>query len=43
VIALPPGTWRHALTGGRVDGGRVGLGGLFAEFPVALLTREDGR
>lgn len=37
-VALPEGRWRDALTGREVDGGVVGLAGLLATLPVALLV-----
>ena len=40
-VDLPPGRWRNLLTGADVDGGAVGLDGLLADFPVALLERTD--
>ncbi|MEO3753838.1 malto-oligosyltrehalose synthase [Streptomyces sp. B6B3] len=41
-LPLPPGDWRDALSG-RPATGRVALAELFAEGPVALLVRADGR
>jgi (1->4)-alpha-D-glucan 1-alpha-D-glucosylmutase len=38
-IQVPDGQWSNRLTGMDVAGGRVRLGDLLAEFPVALLTR----
>jgi len=37
-LEIPGGTWRNALTGDGITGGRVGLGELLHEFPVALLV-----
>ncbi|GHJ58367.1 malto-oligosyltrehalose synthase [Nocardioides sp. OK12] len=37
-LALPPGTWRDALTGEVTDGD---LATLLATYPVALLVQED--
>jgi (1->4)-alpha-D-glucan 1-alpha-D-glucosylmutase len=39
-IEAPKGTWRNRLTGSEVGGGRVSVGELLAEFPVALLARD---
>ena len=41
-VELPNGTWRNCLTGATVDGGVVEVDTLLKQFPVALLTREDG-
>ena len=38
-VALPAGRWRNALTGGGVTSPR--LADLLADFPVALLVRDD--
>jgi (1->4)-alpha-D-glucan 1-alpha-D-glucosylmutase len=39
-VLLPAGTWTDALGGSVVEGGSpVGLAGLLAAFPVALLVR----
>ena len=38
-VQLPPGTWRDVLTGAPAASGR--LAGLLADFPVALLVRDD--
>jgi (1->4)-alpha-D-glucan 1-alpha-D-glucosylmutase len=40
-IDLPSGPWRNVLTGDRVHGGRVSIGGLLERFPVALLWKES--
>ncbi|MGA8940388.1 MAG: malto-oligosyltrehalose synthase [Acidobacteriaceae bacterium] len=40
VIAIPAGRWKNRLTGAQVEGGRVIMDTLLAEFPVALLVRE---
>ncbi|SDO54181.1 alpha-amylase family glycosyl hydrolase [Actinacidiphila guanduensis] len=40
VLPLPDGRWRNLLTGGTY-GGRIRVGDLLAEQPVALLTREE--
>ncbi|MDP9432178.1 MAG: malto-oligosyltrehalose synthase [Actinomycetota bacterium] len=40
-VELPDGRWRNALTGAVVDGGRVGVADVLADFPVALLIREE--
>jgi (1->4)-alpha-D-glucan 1-alpha-D-glucosylmutase len=42
-IALPSGTWLNEFTGRRYRGDAVALGDLLAEFPVALLVREEKR
>jgi len=39
-LTLPEGTWRDELTGREHRGGAVVLGELFADLPVALLTRS---
>jgi (1->4)-alpha-D-glucan 1-alpha-D-glucosylmutase len=39
-IDVPEGRWTNRLTGAEVDGGRVLVGDLLKDFPVALLTRE---
>jgi (1->4)-alpha-D-glucan 1-alpha-D-glucosylmutase len=38
-IQVPDWRWSNLLTGVDVAGGRVRLGDLLAEFPVALLAR----
>jgi (1->4)-alpha-D-glucan 1-alpha-D-glucosylmutase len=41
-LALPAGSWRDVLTGGRLDGGvEVPVSRLLADFPVAVLSSED--
>jgi (1->4)-alpha-D-glucan 1-alpha-D-glucosylmutase len=40
-LDIPVGKWRNELDGGLIDGGRVGLAGLTAKFPVCLLIREE--
>jgi (1->4)-alpha-D-glucan 1-alpha-D-glucosylmutase len=40
-VELPPGRWTDVLGGAQVDGGPVGLAGLLARFPVALLVAHD--
>ncbi len=40
-VTLPPGPWRHELTGEAVDGGACPVAQLFARFPVALLSRQE--
>ncbi len=39
-VALPAGAWTDVLTGARVRGGQVGVAGLLARFPVAVLASE---
>jgi (1->4)-alpha-D-glucan 1-alpha-D-glucosylmutase len=39
-IDVPEGRWTNRLTGAEVAGGRVLVGDLLKDFPVALLTRE---
>jgi (1->4)-alpha-D-glucan 1-alpha-D-glucosylmutase len=39
-IDVPEGRWTNRLTGEEVVGGRVQVGDLLKDFPVALLTRE---
>jgi (1->4)-alpha-D-glucan 1-alpha-D-glucosylmutase len=46
-LTLPPGRWRNQLTGGSLSvrggakGGSVAVARLLAEFPVALLVRDQ--
>jgi (1->4)-alpha-D-glucan 1-alpha-D-glucosylmutase len=40
MIAIPEGRWKNRLTGAQVEGGRLRVGTLLAEFQVALLARE---
>jgi (1->4)-alpha-D-glucan 1-alpha-D-glucosylmutase len=40
-IELPKGSWRNQLDGGREWRGKVSLAELLAEFPVALLSRQE--
>jgi (1->4)-alpha-D-glucan 1-alpha-D-glucosylmutase len=41
-LALPAGSWRDVLTGGRLDGGvEVPISRLLADFPVAVLAAEE--
>ena len=41
-LALPAGSWRDVLTGGRLDGGvEVPVSRLLADFPVAVLSDEN--
>lgn len=40
-IALPEGTWRNRLSGDRVEGGAVNVSNVLAEFPVALLVKDE--
>ena len=41
-IALPPGSWRDVLTGGRLDGGvELPVARLLADLPDAVLGNED--
>ena len=39
-VQLPDGTWRNRLSGQVIAGGRVEVGELLRDFPVALLVRE---
>jgi (1->4)-alpha-D-glucan 1-alpha-D-glucosylmutase len=41
MVTLPEGRWRNRLTKAVVDGGKVAVEGLWKEFPVALLVREE--
>jgi (1->4)-alpha-D-glucan 1-alpha-D-glucosylmutase len=41
-ILLPAGRWKDRLTESSFDGGEVRVGDLLKDFPVALLTREQG-
>jgi (1->4)-alpha-D-glucan 1-alpha-D-glucosylmutase len=41
-IALPPGGWRDAFTGRKLDEGIVPVSRLLADFPVAVLRGENG-
>jgi (1->4)-alpha-D-glucan 1-alpha-D-glucosylmutase len=40
-VELPPGRWRHVVTGAGGIGGPAQIGALLADFPVALLAREE--
>jgi (1->4)-alpha-D-glucan 1-alpha-D-glucosylmutase len=40
-IEIPSGAWRNQLSGELLHGGKQELAALFANFPVALLTRES--
>jgi len=41
-LALPAGSWRDVLTGGRLDGGvEVPVSRLLADFPVAVLSDKS--
>jgi (1->4)-alpha-D-glucan 1-alpha-D-glucosylmutase len=40
-VTLPAGRWINRLTNSVIEGGRVLVEGLFKDFPVALLVRED--
>jgi len=40
-VEVPEGRWRNRLTGAEYGAGRVLVGELLKEFPVALLTRES--
>jgi len=42
VVPVPDGSWTDALTGAGVAG-KTPAAELFAELPVALLERTDGR
>ncbi|HEY7306556.1 MAG TPA: malto-oligosyltrehalose synthase [Bryobacteraceae bacterium] len=39
-IEIPSGTWRNVLSNRKASGGRLELGRLLAEFPVALLVKQ---
>ena len=39
-VELPAGSWTNALTTARLAGGKISLGELLKNFPVALLTRN---
>jgi (1->4)-alpha-D-glucan 1-alpha-D-glucosylmutase len=39
-MEIPPGRWTNCLTGVEVAAGRMLVGDLLKEFPVAMLTRE---
>jgi (1->4)-alpha-D-glucan 1-alpha-D-glucosylmutase len=41
LLDLMRGQWLNMLTGDRVEGGRVSIGGLLEKFPVALLWKES--
>ncbi|MCD1268756.1 malto-oligosyltrehalose synthase [Microbacterium sp. MEC084] len=41
VVLVPPGRYTETITGESVQGGAVGLAGLLARYPVALLLREE--
>lgn len=40
-ITIPNGRWTNRLSGKVIEGGTQALADLLAEFPVALLTKED--
>jgi len=40
MVELPGGAWTDVLTGGRIDGGAVGVAAMLRRFPVAVLARE---
>jgi (1->4)-alpha-D-glucan 1-alpha-D-glucosylmutase len=40
-LKLPRGNWQNALTGASVSGGTLAVETVLAEFPVALLVREN--
>jgi (1->4)-alpha-D-glucan 1-alpha-D-glucosylmutase len=40
VVDVPEGRWKNRLTCAVVEGGKVPVGELLRDFPVALLTRE---
>jgi len=40
-LTLPTGTWQSALSG-QSHSGRIPVPDLLAEFPVALLVRQEG-
>ena len=42
-IDLPEGEWRNVLDAGHVAGGSVQLADLLRRFPLALLSREEGK
>ncbi|MDP9050096.1 MAG: hypothetical protein M3O31_05135, partial [Acidobacteriota bacterium] len=39
-VKLPEGQWTNRLTGASMAGGKVSVGELLRDFPVALLVRE---
>jgi (1->4)-alpha-D-glucan 1-alpha-D-glucosylmutase len=39
-VKLPEGRWTNRLTGASVEGGKVAVGDLLRDFPVALLVKE---
>jgi (1->4)-alpha-D-glucan 1-alpha-D-glucosylmutase len=39
-VKLPAGRWTNCLTGASIEGGKVSIGELLSDFPVALLVRE---
>ncbi len=42
VVESPGGTWRHLFTDQKFTDPKIPLDAVFAEFPVALLVREEG-
>jgi len=42
-VELPDGQWKNWLTGSFCTGGKVAVGELLEDFPVALLVRERRR
>jgi (1->4)-alpha-D-glucan 1-alpha-D-glucosylmutase len=39
-VELPPGTWTNRLTGASLIGGRIAMGEVLRDFPVALLVKD---
>jgi maltooligosyltrehalose synthase len=39
-VELPQGEWTNRLNGARVGGGKVAIGNLLLDFPVALLVKN---
>jgi (1->4)-alpha-D-glucan 1-alpha-D-glucosylmutase len=39
-VELPEGKWSNRLTGTSVDGGKIAMGDLLRDFPVALMVRD---
>ena len=39
-VKLPDGDWMNLLTGASVTGGKVFMGDLLQDFPVALLVKD---
>jgi maltooligosyltrehalose synthase len=41
VVEAPGGTWRHLFTDQKFTDPKIPLDAIFADFPVAVLVREE--